>query len=280
MDFSNFCQGYSCLSALHPIAKRWADHLPHWDRTTPLDDVTIFTDGSFQARPASAAWAVVAVGWHHCSAVFVGFLGGRLFPTDHLAHVGQTQDDAHTAELVALLYTMAAVACCDNKTVTLVGDCTSALDVARVEAKSHAQPLLATSITDLHLIARERADRMASHHVHSHEGAPGNEFADSVAKSLARGEATPATACPDFCRMIRCQEFAWLWWTVSGACQRLTLPGFDECGTTLPDCHAALPRFHGCATLPGVPATQAHSATCADSAEWLMRTVTCNANSL
>ena len=276
----NLCQDFAFLEALHPVARSWLQGLPLWDRNETLAGLTLYTDGSF-ASTGEAAWAVVVTGRKPDGTfAFVGYVGDRLWPQGHALHVGQTKEDAHSAELVALLFAIAVVATQDNMSAHVVGDCTAALDVASARALSHSQENLATVILDLHLFAVQRGNDFSFQHVPSHEGVPGNECADSIAKHFSfqehgRGE------LQDFCASVRLGRLTWLWWTATPFCHQFSLPGLDDDGCTLPDSHPTLPCFHACASLPGVPVQPDHTVRMAAvDAQWLVRAATYNCNSL
>ena len=217
-----FLQDLNTVVGLHPVARQWARDLPLWDGTTPTLD--LFTDGSYQSDTGLAAWSAVATA--HCSGceVFVGFLGDRLWPPDHPHHVCQTQDDAHSAELAALLHAMACIASLDAVAVTINGDCTSALDIASASACSQAQSRLSR-----------------------------NEFADSVAKAVAtsrmpRCELQCYGTTKKVCMVVvDCYVVVSFWccsWPYRGGSDLARLLTFLAAFPPLPD----PPRSSGCAS--------------------------------
>ena len=107
--------------------------------------------------------------WGTC---FVGYAAGSLRAPPHTRHLPVTACDAHTAELAALFIALAITAACDGQNFSLVGDCTSALDIARGSAASHSHRTLATAVLSLHLVAKERLNSLSFSHTHSHQGLP------------------------------------------------------------------------------------------------------------
>ena len=277
---ASLTQEITHLRHLHPAAQTWHDSLPTWDRHSRLDKLTLYTDGSFTPA-AGAAWAIVATGLVHGGReVFVGFVGDRLWPAGHPLYVGHACQDAHSAELVALLFAMAVASTQDGTAVHVVGDCTSALDIAAARAQSQAHTALASAVLDLHIFADQRGTCLTFQHVPSHEGVPGNEFADCVAKHFVCSSVA-RTEFYTFCEYVRGRRLSWLWWTATVMCQRGQLPGLSDDGHTLPDSHRSLPRFHTCHTLPGVPQLPERVPVAnAAPARWKMRAATYNCNSL
>ena len=167
------------------------------------------------------------------------------------------------------------------RVVTINGDCTSALDIASASACSQAQCRLSSAILDLHIIAVQRGNDITLRHVPSHQGRPGNEFADSAAKAVATSRMPLHLDAVSFSAMVQPKRFSWLWWTVTSWCHSGVVPGLTEEGQTLPDSLPSLPRFHHCQTLPGVPAVP-RDTLCRQKqhATWRVRAVMYNANSL
>ena len=276
-----FLRDFTVIPGLHDTAKTWASSLPPWDGAGPLQSLVLYTDGSYQSDTGRAAWAIVATGLCSGSEVFVGFIGDRLWTSDHPHYVCQEQVDAHSAELVALLHAVACVASLDNMPVVVYGDCTSALDIASASACSKAHARLSGAVLDLHVIAVQRGNAMSFQHVPSHRGTPGNEFADSAAKAIAAGRLNTCLDAAQFGAMVRQGKFSWLWWTVTSWCQSGVVPGLTEDGRTMMDAFPTLPRFHQCGSLPGLPTTPQSSLHARkQAATWTIRTATYNANSL
>ena len=148
----------------------------------------------------------------------------------------------------------------------------------RVEACTRERTTLDQCLLDLRLVAAHRCTRVTFQHVKSHEGLPGNEFADSAAKACLRGQLIEN---PNVGVFSRDQRFGSAWIPFSGRHQKGELPSLDDVGHTLPDTNAPLPIFHVCSTVPGIPAplTTTPDLSEADAA-WDLCLATYNINTL
>ena len=279
-ELGHYATSTDQVSGLHEAARAWIATLPVWDKSSPLVEVSLFTDGSFQA-PCSASWAVVACGRTAEGPVFVGHMSDVLWPAEDERHLGNRHVDAHAAELAAMFVALATIASCDGGIFYVFGDCTSVLDVVSCYAHSHAEHLLATASLDLHLIAKQRRNDIIFGHVPSHEGHAGNECADSIAKAALKDNEGQAPDVSRLCKLVRRRQLGWLWWTVTDMCSRRTLPGLDDDGRVLLGDQLPLPCFHQCLSIPGIPFQDVQADRDSDvEAQWHVRVATYNANSL
>ena len=274
-------QDWRAIPALHPTARQWVAELPAWDRSTSLRQVTLYTDGSFQPGSNQASWAVVGVGHTVDGEVFLGFAADQVYTSEHPHYLLVEGADAHAAEMIAMFVAVSMAAACDGRSFLIIGDCTSVLDVAKGGAASSAQRKLSAALLSMHIAARERLNTFQFRHSHSHQGLPGNEFADSAAKAALTRSFTAALDLAGLSALARKDGLAWAWWAFTSACPNGALPGVDDENCTLPDDVPPLPCAHPCASLPGIPAMRCSiSQGQAVPTTWHLRVATYNANSL
>ena len=279
-QLEHMCRCPELVPELHSAALQSIDTLPLWDLSAPPTCLTIYTDGSFSSHLSQSSWAVAITGHLRGTSVFVGYLSSPLYDAEHPLSFGRGAD-AFTAELTALTVALAICAGIDGTQCHLVGDCTSALDIAKVEACTKNRTPIEQAMIDLQRIARARGNSISFEHVKSHEGTPGNEFVDSAAKAAIHHGHFKAPNLSLFSDWVRSYRFSSAWWIFSGLHQTGELPGLDEQGATLGDAHVPLPPLHSVAALPGIPVplTVGPDTNEAD-ASWHLRLSTYNVNTL
>ena len=280
-DLSNLYIDRRSLPALDPKTHSWVHAMSAWNRQDALDSVTIYTDGSFGPRDDQCAWAVVCIGEKDSVPYFMGVFADSMFRQCCDRCPCELEFDAHAAELVALSVAMSIVAAADGKTFRVIGDCTSALQIAAATSHSRQHQDFSRFLLDLHLIGRQRGNGITFQHVHSHTGNYGNELADSLAKAASTEGLSLAANFAGLNVLRNNGSLSWAWWNVSGHSQSGQLPGLSDAGVSLPDGHQPLSRFHGCATVPGVPLPVCDSRHSFElDATWTGTFATYNANSL
>ena len=107
-------------SEFQPFTIAWRQ-LPVWDRTTRLEELCIYTDGSFFPHRKQATWALVVIG--RIGGVFyrIGFHAGPV----RAAHCAELS--AYQGEVEALMHA-AAIVCANPGPLPYIGcDCSAAL---------------------------------------------------------------------------------------------------------------------------------------------------------
>ena len=162
-----------------------------------LQAICIYTDGSYKSQtgqlsgPCSWAFGV----WMQCATGprYYGHSAHAAVPRDTPYHLGESQDDAFTGELLGLAWALIWVldqGCRFQVPITVMCDSTSAGGgtfglVKQHQAAPPKQPSLPAFVLDLRLCA-SAAVHLVPGHVRSHTGVFGNEVADLLAKQAGR----------------------------------------------------------------------------------------------
>ena len=215
---------------MHPAARWLLSGLPVHARTQKPEAVLFFVDGSFKSPRAS--WAVVCVALVDGTWGWWGYLADRV---DERVDSG----DAFAGELFGQLVALCTIAH-ECLPATIYYDCESAARVSSCRTAKCAESLLrrAAASTAAYLVVLGRLPAMA--HVKAHEGHPGNELADHVAKAALRCDDCRAEGSEQhFVDFVLEGSFDWLW-AFPCSDQQSSLPQLqDECvtipGPVLPD---------------------------------------------
>ena len=265
------------LAHMHVVAQDWLSAMPQATCTSAWDSVDLYTDGSFCPESGHSGWAVLAVGHINQRQVCLGAFAD----VADTCSLVEGPMDAHIAELIAMFHALTIVAASAHGSYRIIGDCTSALDIAQASAASRSQCSLAGAILDLHLVAKHRGACLTFDHIHSHQGNAGNEAVDSLAKAAAKRLYCIPAPSDALQGLAREGKLGWMWWPVSGLSHHSIVPGLQDSGQALPDQHFPLPCRHNCHAIPGVPQQlSVQSTTCSQNAEWRLCLATYNANSL
>ena len=203
---------------LHPVAQQLLKHTPaatasNWDEAVQLD---LYTDGSF-SDSVRAGWSVAAFLHTDRGLLWAGFLADRIWTGQDDRSIGITPECAHPTELVALLHALAMRASAPVAKARVFCDATSAILSCSSPSEHPHYNSLTRAIVAMRLLGEAMQRHTHTHigHIPSHEGHPGNELADSLAK-WAANSTEPGTGPADSAvvHSAGAQELQWLWITV------------------------------------------------------------------
>ena len=218
-----------------PVARQFLDGLPRVSDAACVDALMCFVDGSFR-EPASA-WSVVILGRCCHEWCWLGFRAGGV----PLECSGSSVFEAELwAQLVALGIVAAA-----NLPAVILYDSQSAAMAAHGATTGTAMCPLQSTIASITGYIRCGVHPLQFRHIPAHQGNPGNELADGLAKhALAldvRCDAFSAGLVPD----ILARNFQWLWLL---RVQRSSMqwPQLNSEGGTLPCANVQPPATQSC----------------------------------
>ncbi|CAK0822330.1 unnamed protein product, partial [Prorocentrum cordatum] len=178
-------------TTLHSMARLALEMCP--SRELPTRRTHIYTDGSYNGIPHSAAWAVVIVDEYDDGSNlrgpfgFRGFIAGKVTETlDDMAN--NEKVTAYTAELTAVLWAlMWALGQDTDAPIEITPDALNVINLAKGEAQCHVHPRLGAVIRTLAgLLQQARPTQW--HHINSHIGHPWNELADGIADQASASD--------------------------------------------------------------------------------------------
>ncbi|CAE7485179.1 unnamed protein product [Symbiodinium sp. CCMP2592] len=233
------------LGDLHPAARVFLSHCSLVDQGTwsevsnSLSHVDLYTDGSFDGNLSS--WAFVAFGWSETTCYFLGWQAGVVQTSPQLPdYIGADTHHALAGEYSALVWALYwGIQACTFPSLAYHSDCLSALQQANGQWGSQSgDPLMKASRALLQLLCSvQPAFKGAVDHVHSHQGQPGNELADSLAKFAVRTTYTArlSSRAKELAQAIRDGSVQWWWLIHTGAVAPQAWPQFY--GSHLSDHH-------------------------------------------
>ena len=186
-SFSDLEQDLSCVN-LPDTERSVVANFPCWDKSTPVDALRVFTDGSHFESAALSGWAALffvqpSDVWH-----FAGFICGRIQGSTLEPGFRSLGFHAFSAEVVALLVALAFCGSSDVPLAELRYDATAAANVVLGEDWP-SQPLQPCIVGKLLLrYVRQRGVDVSWRHVKAHQGCPFNDFVDAVAKHWQRSD--------------------------------------------------------------------------------------------
>ena len=214
---------------LMPVAASFLAALPRAGSATTCDALMLFVDGSYRDR--CSAWSVVVLGRGYGQWNWLGFRAGRV-PT------ACSGTSAFEAELWAQLVALGIVARAGLPAVIFYDSQSAALVAHGATAGASSNPLQAT-VASLACYVRCSGQHIGFSYVPSHQGNPGNELADGLAKYfLALPESQDALSrslVPD----VLANNYKWLW--LRKAAETMPQwPALDADGCSMP-CHYVRP---------------------------------------
>ena len=206
-------------SRLHQI---W-DSLPTTDSVCSIDELFLFTDGSFDPQTGACGWAVVALARCASQVCRVGASWGPARPV--LNGTG-----AFHAELEALLHAEAFAAALPVRLTHISSDCSSALQVGSGFAATQPSEKVGRACLGLQVLAVSTGRCSRHHKVMAHTDCIPNEIADGLAKcAVFEDSAYPGVSCHDqFWAAVHEGTLEWLWLT--SQCTDATLPRLSHVG--------------------------------------------------
>ena len=204
-----FTTGSCSLRPTVLVAPRFRSH---WEamamarKDEPLDELLLFTDGSFDPVSTKAAWSVVAAARIGDKWLRVGIAAA---PIDRRSG----PPNAFTAELEALLHAEAFLTQHAAERILIVSDCLSALLVGAGATQTTQLDRIARACTGLQVLHSARGKVTARHKVAAHQGHFLNELADAAAKAVVfRAETGYAPgSLESFWQALDEEVFEWLW---------------------------------------------------------------------
>ena len=200
-DFSFDLQA---LGELHPNSKCVLANMTCWNRRDAVQEVRLYTDGSFVPSSEILAWAVVAIVQANGQWMFGGYIAGTV---DTQRFERPIEPNSHAAEVCAMIHGLMATSCIDAM-VTVVYDCASAAQVVTQSSKEFA------ALTDVAVALGALLKRMGRwpqwRHTRSHQGDPFNELADCVAKWAWRRQ-QPNDHDHVLVSLVEAPGWSWLW---------------------------------------------------------------------
>ena len=242
-----------CLPTSPRVTSRLAHvwrHLPQLEPTRPIDELFLFTDGSFDPQSGACGWAVVALALCDHSVFRVGASWGSTHPA--LSGVG-----AFFAELEALLHAEAFAAAIQARLTHISSDCSSALQVGSGFSATKPSDKIGRACIGLQVLTASLGRCGRRHKVAAHADCIPNEIADGLAKCAAFEHSVfpDAQRHSQFWDAVSEGVFEWLW--ITNPCSAAVLPHLSHAGGwTKATCAAAtstLPTTIG--TLPSLSDT-------------------------
>ena len=208
---------------LHPAAAALLSGLPcvQYDRT--LDALCCFVDGSFKDQ--TATWAVA----------YIGFQAGRLCWAGYRAGVLPAQyacTSAFEGELFAQLVAYATIAEVCLPAVVCY-DAKAAASVTQLQTAKTVSSQLAKAAGAVYAYVKAQGRPVFSDHTPSHQGCPGNELADSLARHTIGCPGGEADVHNSVHIDVAGQAFDWLWLRSPGMICA-DMPDLNEHGDTAP----------------------------------------------
>ena len=193
--------------------------LPTWDRSTRIQALYLFTDGSFFSGSVVAGWAVVVLGLSENQVVRIGFCHGTCHGTS-----------AYTGELRALAHARAIALSARPIPTVVASDCLSALQVAFGQASFGHTDDTARALAGLALASTAFGQAVAPLHVRSHVGCAFNGLADALAKGAARFVAPAPFEGEVFWTGVAERVCDWVWLLAPNFTSSRQLPVLSETG--------------------------------------------------
>ena len=217
-------------SEFRPFTVAWSQ-LPLWDRTTRLDELCIYTDGSFFPHRERATWALVVIG--RIGGVFhrIGFHAGPV----RAAHCAELS--AYQGEVEALLHA-AAIVCANPGPLPYIGcDCSAALLAVQGHGVLSRDNAAGRALAGLTCYAQGIGHPISFHKVEAHSGCAFNDMADVLAKQVGRLDGcSPWPFAPDdFYAAVSEQVVERLWLTCPSNQPMSDVPPLTASGTWTSD---------------------------------------------
>ncbi|CAE7716502.1 unnamed protein product, partial [Symbiodinium sp. CCMP2456] len=226
---------------LVPSARAFLAALPAAPQGHP-EALMMFVDGSF--RDGCSSWSVAVLGLFQTTWHWMGFRAGRV--PDECSGVS-----VYEAELWAQLMALCTAAQADLPTAVLFDSQSAALVAHGATAELAAHPLQAT-VASVACYVRCGRHPLRYRHIPSHQGNPGNELADGLAKHFlgldVAADRLSQQIKPD---VLGC-HFSWLWLRrVAGT--QAQWPALDQHGCSLPCTTVSAPVPAACPQHTYVP---------------------------
>ena len=269
------------LPDVHTQTRRALESMPTWDWRDSPEKADLYVDGSFFEDKQTAGWAVVLLVTHRQQTFWGGFISGLLHSEQHPLHIGQIGCNAHTAELVAMLYAMATALNLEGINCCLHFDAQAAASIAKGEASSADQHAICRGLLSLHHLCLLQCSAINFTYVAAHQGDAWNEAADTAAKAAAAGIFCQQPESEFFARAVRDGQLDWLWWPLTPMCHEGRIPALDESGLTMANTTGISARRHACQSVPGIPKLVAQERTKPSAlADWHLKVATYNCTTL
>ncbi|CAK0868140.1 unnamed protein product, partial [Prorocentrum cordatum] len=186
-------------TTLHNMARLALEMCP--SRELPTRRAHIYTDGSYNGIPHTAAWAVVIVDEYDDGRNsrgpfgFRGFIAGKATESLH-DMVNSEKVTAYTAELTAVLWALMWALGQDTAApIEITPDALNVINLASDKAQCHVHPKLGAAIRTLAgLLQQARPTQW--HHINSHIGHPWNELADGIADQASASDLMDPNTAP------------------------------------------------------------------------------------
>ena len=208
--------------------------LPLVARGQRLDELFLFTDGSFDPHSGNSGWAVVAFARVDHILCKVGAAWGRVSDLTG-------ESNAYLAEMEALLHAEAFAAAVPANVTHLAVDCSSALQVGTGYAATQPNDQVAKACIGLQVLSASLGRCCRHHKVAAHANCIPNEIADALAKCATfDGTAAPHPASwHSFWDSVKEGILEWLWVVLH--CSTTALPFLSDFGGwSLAACEAAV----------------------------------------
>ena len=200
-DLRHLQESVPCAVPLVPAAASFLAAIPRNDPTAPCDALMLFVDGSH--RDSRSAWAVAVLGRRCGQWLWLGFRAGRVPQACSGA-------SAFEAELWAQLVALGIAARAALPAVILY-DSQSAALVAHGATTNASSDTLQATVASLACYVRCSNQAIGFRYIPSHQGNPGNELADGLAKfHLAWPESADAFSC-SLVADVLANNYKWLW---------------------------------------------------------------------
>ena len=243
------CAYSPALYGVQPCAAlfHWAS-LPPWLPDVPLDEVFIFSDGSYYESGRGSTWAIVVLvrQGHHVGRV--GACAGLTRGAAYTAAGFERADSAFNGELEAILHAFAVAAAAGAPIIHLGVDCQAALDIAQGHVATAEGDRVARAVVGLRAYLAFRGAQVFFHKIESHTGCAFNDLADLTAKAVGRhGEPAGIDASfPSLWCAIAEEVVDRLWLVPLHPAHAIGLPPLREDGTwSAANCSCRLPTALG-----------------------------------
>ena len=169
----------------------------------------VYTDGSSKGSEAAWSFVVLAECWQEGVKTYVrvGYSGGKVRPEDGKA----TAANAEALAIIAAAEYILSRQHCTSTQIHLHYDATAVGHAATGTQRIPVGDNFLVKSARVLISLIQRKNVLAGHHVHAHEGAPWNEFVDSVAGLVRSGWQVPIAPVLRYKTLMEHPLAEWAW---------------------------------------------------------------------
>ena len=223
---------------LHPATRHaFRGHIAYEEGCQAgISSIAVFTDGSFDGRVSS--WAFAAIAECPAGVFLVAWARGQVRLPEQNWFIGAPDHSALSAERSAVFWASAWLLGLSSAiTCTIHCDCLTAAYQASGKYGAASQVSFAAACRSLvqALEAKGQFNASSILHVRGHQGNPYNELADTLASAVSLGESSLPVQYRHVCHWAVHETLSWLWLSVAALRQPSLWP--DMRGQTFVDLH-------------------------------------------